>query len=73
MNSFIAWIGGKRILAKTIISMMPEHKTYYDDHPEVRKLYKRFNVKETAPVLYSMNNRQGAPARRVGELVITNF
>ena len=30
MNSFLAWIGGKRILAKTIISMMPEHKTYVE-------------------------------------------
>lgn len=45
----------------------------YDDHPEVRKLYRRFNIKETAPVLYSMNNRQGTPARRVGELIITNY
>lgn len=30
MNSFIAWIGGKRILAKTIISMMPEHHCYVE-------------------------------------------
>ncbi len=30
MNSFIAWIGGKRILAKTIISTMPEHHTYVE-------------------------------------------
>ena len=45
----------------------------YDDHPAVRKLYKRFKVTETEPVLYSMNNRQGVPSRRVGELIITNF
>mgnify|MGYP001570469161 FL=1 len=45
----------------------------YDDHPTVRKLYSRFRVTETEPVLYSMNNRQGVPSRRVGELVITNF
>ena len=30
MNSFLAWIGGKRILAKTIISMMPEHHCYVE-------------------------------------------
>jgi DNA adenine methylase len=30
MNSFIAWIGGKHILAKTIIAMMPEHHTYVE-------------------------------------------
>lgn len=30
MNSFIAWVGGKRILARKIISMMPEHKTYVE-------------------------------------------
>jgi hypothetical protein len=30
MNSFIAWIGGKSILADTIVSMMPAHKTYIE-------------------------------------------
>lgn len=30
MNSFISWIGGKHILAKTIISMMPEHHCYVE-------------------------------------------
>jgi len=30
MNSFIAWVGGKRILRKTIIKMMPEHHTYVE-------------------------------------------
>ena len=30
MNSFIAWIGGKHILAKKIISIMPEHHTYVE-------------------------------------------
>lgn len=30
MNSFLAWIGGKRILAETIVSMMPVHKTYIE-------------------------------------------
>lgn len=30
MNSFIAWVGGKRILARKIISMIPEHKTYVE-------------------------------------------
>lgn len=29
-NSFIAWIGGKRLLRKTIIALMPEHKTYVE-------------------------------------------
>jgi len=28
MNSPIPYIGGKALLAKTIIEMMPEHKTY---------------------------------------------
>ena len=45
----------------------------YDDHPIVRKLYRRFRVTETEPVLYSMNNRQGVPSRKVGELIITNY
>lgn len=30
MNSFIAWVGGKRILARKIISLMPEHKVYVE-------------------------------------------
>jgi DNA adenine methylase len=30
MNSFISWIGGKHILAKKIIQMMPEHHTYVE-------------------------------------------
>jgi DNA adenine methylase len=46
----------------------------YDDHPEVRKLYRKgFNIVETAPVHYCMNNKRNTPARRVGELIITNF
>lgn len=28
MNSPIAYVGGKRLLAKTIIPMIPEHKAY---------------------------------------------
>lgn len=45
----------------------------YDDHPEVRELYKGFNITETKPVLYTMNRRPGAAERRVSELIITNF
>ncbi len=30
MNSFIAWIGGKRILRKRIITLLPPHKTYVE-------------------------------------------
>ncbi len=45
----------------------------YDDHPEVRKLYKRFNVQATEPVLYSTNNRPGNRARRGSEVLVTNF
>lgn len=45
----------------------------YDDNQEIRKLYRRFNIMETSPVLYSMNNRRNAPARKVRELIITNF
>jgi DNA adenine methylase len=30
VTSFLAWVGGKRILAKRIVSMMPEHKTYVE-------------------------------------------
>lgn len=45
----------------------------YDDHPVIRKLYKMFNIHETGPVLYTMNNRRNTPSRRVGELIITNF
>ena len=45
----------------------------YDDNPEIRKLYKKFHVTKTEPVMYSMNNRLYTPARRVSELIITNF
>lgn len=55
----------KRIDGKVIIS--------YDDHPVIRKLYRRFNIHETGPVLYTMNNRRNTPERRVSELIITNF
>ncbi|HDH51209.1 MAG TPA: DNA adenine methylase [Nitrospirae bacterium] len=30
VNSFIAWVGGKRILAKKIISVLPEHNCYVE-------------------------------------------
>lgn len=30
MNSFISWIGGKHILAKKIISIIPEHHCYVE-------------------------------------------
>lgn len=30
MNSFISWIGGKHILANTIVGMLPEHSTYVE-------------------------------------------
>jgi DNA adenine methylase len=55
----------KGISGKVILS--------YDDHPEIRRLYKGFKVRETSPVLYSMNNRPGATKKMVGELIITNF
>ncbi len=55
----------KGIDGKVIIS--------YDDHPVIRKLYRRFNIHETGPVLYTMNNRRNTPERRVSELIITNF
>jgi DNA adenine methylase len=45
----------------------------YDDNPEIRKLYKKFHVTKTEPVMYSMNNRLYIPVRRVSELIITNF
>lgn len=45
----------------------------YDDHPEVRRIYKRFNVTETTPVRYTISNRHGSKDRRVRELIITNF
>ncbi len=45
----------------------------YDDHPEILKLYRKFNVIKTDPVRYSINNRRNTPIRRVSELIITNF
>lgn len=45
----------------------------YDDHPEVRRLYKGFNIQETRPIHYSLNNREGQPARHQTELLITNY
>jgi len=55
----------RAIFGKVILS--------YDDHPEIRRLYRGFNIKETNPVHYCINNRRNTPARRVGELIITNF
>lgn len=45
----------------------------YDNHTFIRQMYKGFNIKKTDPVTYSMNNRRNVPARRVNELIITNF
>jgi DNA adenine methylase len=45
----------------------------YDNHPEVRKLYKRFHIRTTNPIIYSMNKRPNSADRRVTELLITNF
>ncbi len=55
----------KNITGKVIIS--------YDDHPVIRKLYKKFHIHGTGPVLYTMNNRRNTPERRISELIITNF
>jgi DNA adenine methylase len=55
----------KRIAGKVIIS--------YDNHPEIRRLYKGFNIRETDPVPYTINNRPGSTEKRSGELLITNF
>jgi len=45
----------------------------YDDHPEIRELYKGFEIIETAPVAYSMNNRPGSTGRKMTELIVRNF
>ncbi len=45
----------------------------YDDHPDIRKLYARFNIQETKPVLYTIGNRKRLSTRRISELLITNF
>jgi len=45
----------------------------YDNDTYIRKLYKGFNIKKTALINYSMNNRPNIPRRRCGELIITNF
>lgn len=55
----------KRIRGKFILS--------YDDNPIIRTLYRRFNLQETSPVHYSMNNRRMALTRKMSELLITNF
>lgn len=60
LRDILAGIAGRFILS-------------YDDHAEIRRLYRKFHVRKTAPVNYSMNKRQNTPARNVGELLITNF
>ena len=30
MDSFLRWIGGKRLLRKTIVSLIPQHTTYVE-------------------------------------------
>lgn len=30
VNSFIGWVGGKRLLAKTIVDILPDHKCYVE-------------------------------------------
>ena len=30
MNSFIAWVGGKHLLAKSIVDLMPAHQSYVE-------------------------------------------
>lgn len=62
-------------LKDTLKSIKGRFILSYDNNPEVKKLYKdkKFKVTETEPVLYSMNNRLKCPARRVRELIITNF
>ena len=55
----------KGICGKVILS--------YDDHPEIRKLYKRFNVRSAGTVNYTINHRSGVPSRHRPEVIITNF
>ncbi len=55
----------KKINGKFILS--------YDDHPEVKKLYKDFHIIHTEPVRYNAVNLRVTSAKRVSELLITNF
>lgn len=45
----------------------------YDDNPVIRQLYKRYNIIETSPVQYTMNNRLNTQTRKASELIITNY
>lgn len=61
------------LLRDTLKAIKGKFILSYDDHPDVRRLYKRFHLHETTPVRYTMANRPGSKNRRVGELIITNF
>ncbi len=45
----------------------------YDNHPKVRMLYKKFHIRETDPIHYSLNHRPGSKGIYKKELLITNF
>ncbi len=45
----------------------------YDNHPVIRRLYRKFRVITTEPIHYSLNNRPDAPGIYKTELLIKNF
>jgi DNA adenine methylase len=60
-------------LRNTLKGIMGKFVLSYDDDPIIRDLYKSFNVIQTKPVLYSMNNKDQSTTRHARELIITNF
>ena len=74
MDSFISWIGGKKLLRKKIIEQFPEggYDRYlsYNDCPEIRQLYSGYRMVQ---VDRNDNLAVRAGARRYHELIITNY
>ena len=79
-KSLINWVGGKRLLRKTIEPLIPKdiisyiEPLSYDDSPKVRELYKGFEMIEVERQ-NGINNRQGADRQNktYKELLIANY
>ena len=66
-------VAGHNLLLDVLSGIQGKFILSYDDHPEVRKMYKQFNIETTSPIHYSLNNRPNSPGRYKTELLIRNF
>ncbi|HEY3346973.1 MAG TPA: DNA adenine methylase, partial [Nitrospirota bacterium] len=44
----------------------------YEDHPDIRKMYKSFKIESLGTLRRTLNNRVDAP-KRAGEILIRNY